>query len=184
MQVSSDIATKEKPPFHTKSFPTRQKIDVKKAFILRYVKGFTESEVARELKVARASINYALKPFKGVIEHFQPGQVYRDNKPVILDAIEMSMVSLLTDKAKQKKATLGNVAYALDKVNNINRLERGLATTIVSNCDLTPEERETLRVLEARIISHDPQDVVITQGQENIQNNDVNNINEIQDDLS
>jgi len=91
---------------------------------------------------------------------------------------------LLCDKGKRKKATLGNVAYALDKVNNINRLERGLATTIVSNCDLTPEERETIRVLEARIISHDPQDVVITQGQENIQNNDVNNINEMQDDLS
>jgi hypothetical protein len=140
------------------SQPSRQRIDVKKAFVLRYINGLTESEVSRSMKVTRQSVSYALKPFRDVIEKNQAGQAYRENKPLILDAVEMDLVGLLADKGKRKKATLGNVAYALDKVNNINRLERGLSTVNVNNYDLTAEERDKLRHLEAMLI---PQDVVV-----------------------
>ena len=148
-------------PEGVKSFPTRQRIDVKKAFMLRYLNGLSESEIARRFQVARQSVNKALKPFQAIIEQHDAGQAFRENKPIILDAVEMDLVSLLTDKSKRKKATLGNVAYALDKINNINRLERGLSTAIVERVDLTGEERDEIRRLEAMIIEGDTQDVVV-----------------------
>ena len=140
------------------SQPTRQRFDIKKAFVLRFINGLSEAEVARNMKVHRSTINVALKPFKQVIEQNQAGQAYRENKPLILDAVEMDLVGMLCDKDKRKKATLGNVAYALDKVNNINRLERGLSTVNVTNFDLTAEERDKLHRLESMLI---PQDVVV-----------------------
>jgi len=181
MQVSSDIAIKEKPTLQLTPTRTRKsKIDIRKAFVMRFINGNTEPDIAKRFGVTKQAVNDALRPFRRMIPNNEASQTFRENKALVLDNAEMAMVDLILDPVKQKKATLGNVAYALDKINNINRLERGLATTIVSNCDLTPEERETLRVLEARIISHDPQDVVSIDNQENIQNNDVNNINEIE----
>jgi hypothetical protein len=55
-------------------------------------------------------------------------RAYRDNRALIFDGIESELVSLALDRDKHKKATLGNVAYALDKVYNINRLEQNKST--------------------------------------------------------
>jgi hypothetical protein len=136
------------------------RIDIKKAFVMRFINGVGEPDIAARFGVSKQAVNQALKPFAKLIPNHQASQTFRENKALILDSVEHDLVSLLLDRDKRKKATLGNVAYALDKINNINRLERGLATSIVDHTDLTSAEREEMRRLEAMLIDDQPQDVV------------------------
>ncbi len=53
---------------------------------------------------------------------------YRKHKVQILECIEDKLLSELCNPARVKKATLGNVAYAFEKVHIARRLEAGEST--------------------------------------------------------
>ena len=59
-------------------------------------------------------------------------QVYKQNKADILEGIQARLARSLVDENKIEKATLGNVAYAIEKLNNIMRLERDQSTSNVA----------------------------------------------------
>lgn len=120
-------------------------IDYTKLLKLYFVQGLEQSEIARLMGVPRQTISTALKPYKQLISNPDRARAYCNNRSMIFDALESELVALAQDKTKHKKATLGNVAYALDKVYQINRLEQGKSTSNVQVIDLTPQERELLR---------------------------------------
>ena len=125
------------------------RIDTSKLLKQYFIYGLPEAEISRMQCVSREAVNRALKPFKQLISNPDSLRAYQDNRSLVFDAIEHEMTSLIVDGDKKKKATLGNVAYALDKVYNINRLEKGLSTQNVSIMDLTPSERDRIIELEA-----------------------------------
>ena len=59
-------------------------------------------------------------------------KIYQNNKADILDSIQARLARSMVDEDKISKATLGNVAYAMDKINNITRLEREQSTSNVA----------------------------------------------------
>ncbi len=58
------------------------------------------------------------------------------NKLTIWKGIRDELSIELLDKRKRQKATLGNVAYAVDKLNENIRLEEGKSTANVAYADM------------------------------------------------
>ena len=109
----------------------KRKLDVGQALKLR-LKGYDEPTIAGKFNVSTQAVNQALKPFKPFLNNPEIIQAYENNKPDILSAAELILLSDILDSKKREKATQGNAAYAFDKIATHNRLERGLSTENVA----------------------------------------------------
>jgi len=90
-----------------------------------YTQGLKEADVARYFNVSPQAVNKALQPFKRIINSNDEVAAFRENETQILDSLKMKLLYDMVDKDKRKKATLGNVAYAYDKLATHSRLEKG-----------------------------------------------------------
>jgi len=55
-------------------------------------------------------------------------KAYDENRAQVMTNIERVLAVEMLDKEKLKKATTGNIAYAIDKIHNVIRLERNQST--------------------------------------------------------
>ncbi len=55
-------------------------------------------------------------------------EVYKKNKPTILNAAEMKVLGYLLDDEKLQKANLNNAAYTFTQLTQARRLEEGKST--------------------------------------------------------
>lgn len=113
--------------------PTRQKIDVAKALKLR-LQGNTFEEIGAIFAVSRSAVQQALQNFDDFLKQANPGELtaYSENRADMFTVVERHLTGLLLDADKGRKASLNNVAYALDKVHNARRLETGQSTGNIS----------------------------------------------------
>jgi len=105
------------------------------ALQLRLQRGWSYPEIARHLGIATSTLQDGLGAFKALLDQIQDGvslDTYTRTRRELLTAVEMQLLMDLTDAEKRKKATLGNVAYALQHVHNIRRLESGQSTENIS----------------------------------------------------
>ena len=109
------------------------KIDLRKAYNMRYHQKLSFGEIAKLFDCDKSSVFRALERFEKIIGNPDDIQVYEANKPNLLSAVEMRLLENLTNEDKLKDASLNNVAYSLTQVSNANRLARGLATEIYDN---------------------------------------------------
>lgn len=142
-----------------------KKIDVGKAIELKLVKNLSNADIARYFGVSPQAISQRLTKFEKIIEKPEDLEAYRKYKVDILDSAEMTLIHDLLDSKRRKAASLNNVAYALQNVNNMARLERGEATEIVQT-KLDPEyvtirKAEIVVELQRRGLVSTSQDVVI-----------------------
>jgi predicted DNA-binding protein YlxM (UPF0122 family) len=161
------------------------RIDTGKIVRDYFVHGHIESDIARSQGVSRQAVNQALKPFKALIKDPEKVRAYQNNRALIFDAVESEIVGLALDKSKHKKATLGNVAYALDKVYNINRLEQGKATQNINIQSMIQhtqagisEAMDALRAVQGQL------QVSIGSGEGAGEVMHINDINDLRDDLT
>lgn len=105
-----------------------RKIDVAKALELRLKKNMSYADIAKYFNSTKQAVEQALSRFTTLLKDNFDIEAYKTNKIDILSNLELELLTELVDPNKRQKATLGNVAYALDKINNINRLEKGLST--------------------------------------------------------
>jgi len=73
---------------------------------------------------------------------------WKKNKDVMLSNAEFELLCDVMNKQKRAKSTQGNAAYALDKVNNIRRLEAGQSTQIIGLPGMVQEAAERIKALE------------------------------------
>ena len=123
------------------------KIDAGKALTMRLVKLRSYQEIADHFNVAKSSVYKALKPFENLIKCPEQIEAYRANRAQILDSLEMKIIGAMAHGPTLKKATLNNLAYAAQNINNMSRLERGQSTanvhTLLSNAaDLADKKDE------------------------------------------
>lgn len=156
------IPTKQK--HRIKSLKNNAIIDVTKALKLRLEKGLSYDEIGKIFGVTGQAVYQRLNSFKKYIDNPEIIQAFNENKVNILTVVEQELVSNLLAPDKVKKASLNNIAYALQNVSNINRLEQGKSTSNVnihSLVDHVSKEidraTEELRQLEQSIA---PQDIV------------------------
>jgi len=114
------------------------KIDLKKAFKMRFAQGLTFREIGERFGVTAQAVEIALKPFKSFITDPEGYLAYRNNTELLLGAVECLLVCDLLDKDKRKKASLNNVAYAFQQIFNARRLEGNQST---ANIGVAVEQR-------------------------------------------
>ena len=111
-------------------------VDIKRAVQLR-LKGMTYPDIAKIMGVTKQAVHKALLPLANILAKTEHLPAYQANKADIIDNLQAEMARNLVDPEKIKKATLGNVAYAMRQLNDIGRLERDLSTSNVAYADLT-----------------------------------------------
>lgn len=141
------------------------KVDMAKAIELKLVKNLSNSDIARHFGVSPQAISQRLLKFEKILQNPEDLAAYRKYKVDVLESAEMALIHDLLDGKKRKDASLNNVAYALQNVNNMARLEKGQATEIIER-KLDPEfikirKAEIVTELQRRGLVAAPQDIVM-----------------------
>ena len=120
------------------------KINLKKALSLRIDNKLSYAQIAKQFNVNKGTLYKALKPFIQLIDNPEALNAYNHNRPAILQALEMEIATNLATPDRLKKATLGNMAYALDKITHARRLEEGQSTENIAilNTELREIDKE------------------------------------------
>lgn len=127
-----------------------KRIDIEKAYILRYHKGLTYREIGEYFGVTKSSVFKALKRFERLLPDSAQSETYQANRSEILNGLEWQIVSAMADSGDIKKANLYQKSIALEKVHNMRRLEEDLSTanhshqTLVLDANNLKSEREKL----------------------------------------
>ena len=108
------------------------RVDVAIALELRLKKGKTIQEIADHFGVCKQAVSQRLRAFMGILQTPDALKAYQNSKTDILSAVELKLVSQLLDGDKLKDASLNNVAYALQNVFNMNRLEQDKSTSNIA----------------------------------------------------
>jgi hypothetical protein len=160
--------------------PSRQKIDKWKAYLL-WTNNHSFSDIALKYNCTPQAVQQALQPIIKTMLSPQEVSDYKKKKTDLLDSAECKLLGALIDDERIKKASVNNLAYAVQSINNINRLEKGLSTQNISVMDLTPQERDQLRELEAIDV---PQYVVSEPIADVTVENNTNDINKLGEEFT
>ena len=89
--------------------------------------GKSNPEIAKMFGISRQAVHQRLS---GFLANLDAGKLeaYRKNRVALFEYIEATLLSELVNPDRVKKATLGNVAYALTQVHQARRLEAGEST--------------------------------------------------------
>lgn len=146
--------------------PGKKPLDYRAAVKLA-LQGLTDAQIGRALNTNRKTIHGALRDFRKILKDPSQIHAFNDNYVNVLNTVLMDMVPQLTDPEKLKAASLNNVAYAFDKVNNAVRLATGQSTSNFSH--VVHDERaselsklqDEIRDIEAELEgTPEPQDIV------------------------
>jgi predicted DNA-binding protein YlxM (UPF0122 family) len=134
MSTSNALKLLKQAENPTKREPNKvtRKIDVALALDMRLRKGMTFQAIADYFGVNKGSVFQSLKRFLHVIQSPEAVQAFNKSKSQVLDAVELELLSQLVNTNKLKDASTNNIAYALKEVHNMNRLEKDLSTSNIS----------------------------------------------------
>jgi predicted DNA-binding protein YlxM (UPF0122 family) len=113
---------------HPETANISHKIDLALAIEYRYKNNLSYQAIADKFGVCKQAVQQRLTNIVKLLGDNEENEAYDRNRSQFLTGIERQLVKQLIDRKKIKKASLGNIAYAMDKVNNIIRLEKGLST--------------------------------------------------------
>ena len=106
----------------------QEKVNLTEAIKLRIRKHWTFKEIADKYGVSESYICRELNDLSALIPNPEVRSAYAEAKAEILESVQFKMISSLVEPAKIQKATLGNMAYAASKLDEMIRLERGQST--------------------------------------------------------
>lgn len=109
------------------------KFDHARALQLRIREKLTYEEIAERLNTTPAHVCNSLKKFLKYLE--DPGDLYayQENKPDLLETMELKLLTYLHDLLGEKKcASVKDVSLALKVVSELVRLNKGQSTSNVS----------------------------------------------------
>ena len=114
--------------------------------------GASYPDIASVFGVSKQAVCQAVKPLIDKIGDTGQLRAYQSHKADVLEGAQLALVGDLIDKDKRKKATLGNVAYAVRNLNDMIRLERDQATSNVAVAHL--DAIRSVEEADAEIESH------------------------------
>ena len=121
--------------------PPVARLDVGKALELRLKKHLSYEEIGERLGVTKQAVQKRLSKIVGWLDDPEAVAAYDKTRADVLTAVERELIQNLVDPAKLKAASLNNVAYSFQQVNNARRLERGEPTvnqaslSVIANID-------------------------------------------------
>lgn len=112
-------------------FKGQEKINIPEAFKLR-LRGWTFEQIAQKYGCNQSSVIRSLDSLVNLVPNPELREAYQQSKADVLESVQLTMMASLLHPAKIEKATLGNVAYAASKLDEMIRLERGQSTKNVN----------------------------------------------------
>ena len=109
---------------------------------LRYVNKLSYEQIGTLVGSSRQNVQQRIRALIGDLPNNEEIQAVNDSFIPILKGIRSILSKNLVDSGKLKEASLNNVAYAFDKVNNAVRLEEGKSTQNVAYADMSREMKE------------------------------------------
>lgn len=95
------------------------------------LKGNNYEAIAVNMGLSESGIKKCMKHFAPIIHEMENVESYREIKSNILSAMEMVLLKEMSNPEKLAKASINNLAYAFQQINNANRLEQGQSTANV-----------------------------------------------------
>ena len=117
------------------------------------IKGMTQTQLAALTGTTRQNISLRLSNYISKLELLEDPEKMRhfvDNKSKILTAVEGEILDYLVNPDQLKKASVNNLAYALQNIHNINRLEQGKATQNININVLIDRKKEIESMLASQ----------------------------------
>ena len=107
------------------------------------MKGLSNSEIARLANTSVSNVTQRLHSVISKLELLTDKDKladYKAKKVDILTGVEYEILKYMTDKTTLKAASLNNLAYSLQNINNISRLEQGKSTHNLSHIHALHDE--------------------------------------------
>ncbi len=108
------------------------RINVAKAFKLRLEHNLTYQQIADMQGVTKAAVYERLQPLLKFVESPDIIQAYRSDKASIAESVQFTYLEALLDVERIKKASANNMAYVIQVLDNIIRLDRDKPTSNIA----------------------------------------------------
>lgn len=112
--------------------PGQGRIDLSEALILRYRKGLTFQQIADHFGVSKPAVFQRLRKFKNLLLDPDKLRAFQERQKALLTGAKLKLLQELTKPEKLKKASLNNLLYAFNRIDNAHRLQAGRATSHVA----------------------------------------------------
>lgn len=149
------------------------KIDLGRALEYRLKNRMSYASIGKLFGVSAQAIHKRLKRFSTVLDDPDIISAHEATNDKILTGTMHKLIGAAVEPARVKSASTLQLVTSYGICFDKQRLLRGQATSITGNVDLTADEREQLKILEARIIDSDNCTVNSTP---QISDNDINEL--------
>jgi len=118
-------------------------------FKLWYEKGYSLNQLEKLSGIPDSTLYSRFQPFTKSLASPEETKIYSNNRPTILRGIEARLVQKLSDEQVNKRSTIGNYFYGLDKVWHEQHLISGQSTENISLSSTIIELRQDLSGLDS-----------------------------------
>jgi transposase len=94
--------------------------------------GIDKKVIAAQMGVKEMTFIKWCEQWEVVLGELSNIEGFRENRPVIIDAVQAAIFKSMLDPAKLEKVTLNGAAYALKQVYDMGRIERNQSTSNVN----------------------------------------------------
>ena len=149
----------------TDTLPVNNKstsFDLSKAIKLRLINKLSYGEIAKQMDVPKPTVYSNISSFLEKIEIAGDKAVFDEIEPLVCRAIKMRYYSHMIDEDTVVKASANNAAYALDKINTIQRLSEGQSTTNLAIRSVSQDLNDLLAQLQSSQVGDNQDNQPIT----------------------
>ncbi len=102
--------------------------DTARLYQLHFEQGLSFTEIGKLYGTSKQAVFDRVHRLLQHLPNREQVEVYKVNKPTILNAAEMKVLGYMLDDEKLEKASLNNAAYTFTQLNQARRLEEGKTT--------------------------------------------------------
>ncbi len=105
--------------------------DTAKIYQLHFEQGLSFTEIGKLYGTTKQAVFDRLHKLLQILPNREQLEVYKKNKPTILNAAEMKVLGYMLDDEKLEKASLNNAAYTFTQLTAARRLNEGKSTVSI-----------------------------------------------------
>ena len=120
-------------------------LDLKRILKLRLVNKLTYTDIAGMYGCSPQAVQKACGSLSKLLENPIVLEGYKDNKAELLESAQLSMITNMVDEEKLQKASVNNLAYAAQSLDNMIRLQRGETTSNIGFADYSKALEQVIK---------------------------------------